>query len=220
MKLTEMLTPGHDWDKEDDERATANRIHALKVQQAIAELDGWELNLVLPKPMNKETGEIFDWTGIAVHEDGNTVPLRIAIWRNKGSSADGNINVTLGSSRVDIDIDSPTETIAKEFKAHYDEMLDEVVELCKLALEDSLLEAIDGILAKTDHEEKNVRIKAKKVVYDPYIADWLSNYKTATIGLVNSPKLAAKLTHKFHDVWLDVLESRLEMLRMDHEGLA
>lgn len=213
MRLSEVID-----DKWDQERATRNRKPALKVQQAIAELDGWELELVPPKPMDTETGEVFHWTGTAVHQpDGNKVPVVIeaapSAHSHWGAPPDefkikGDVHFNFGSASHRVSLDRSLEDIGQSFLAFYQQQLEGMFDAFRdnfiFSLDDVLPDLIDSV------EEKDIPTHAKKDVYTPFITDWLSNPAGESSGLVNSRKFASELVSKIYKEWDDALTDRIE----------
>ena len=164
MRLTEILSDD-DTIKWDRERGIRNRKPALKVQQAIAELDGWELELTPPKPFDPESGEIFHWTGTAVHQpDSNKVPVVIAADDYPGNRG-GDVHFNFGTANHRVDLDRSLEDIGQSFLAFYQQqlegMLDSFRDDFEYALDDELPDLIDSV------EEKDIPMHAKTAVYTP-----------------------------------------------------
>lgn len=227
MKLHEVLTDHAEFDKQ---RATRNRVWALKAQQAIAECDGWTSVLAVPKPMDPETGELFHWTGVATHEpDGNTVRYIVHVDKIiDRNNVDGDLVVgpstpVYGPKRtMIIDLNLPLDVMAAKFEAAYESML---VTVANTKNDHYVAEIEDRFVNEwEDGGEEAVRAAAEEEVFKPDIAKWLTDYENQSNGIVNSKELAAQLVDRLKrsfnaavDDWIDELKARDERRENDEE---
>lgn len=198
------------WDKE---RSIQGRLLALKVQQAIAELDGWELNLIPPKPMDLETGEVFSWTGIAKHDDGNTVKLKIS----KLDDADpGDVyflfDIFHKGHNPSCPLSWSIEQIGVEFIHLYDAKLSEIIDDFEDDFSDRLKTLItnSGVDFSKRREVTSFKEEARREIYIPIINHWLTEFSKMTNDFVNSRELAEKLVSRIEDAWESMLQQEIE----------
>lgn len=205
MKLLAELLE-HDHAALDKARATRHRVWALKAQQAIAECDGWLSELSVPKPMDQETGEVFEWTGLATHDpDGNTLGYTVQVHEN-GSHTEAFLALhqqALISARVDLT--APLDVCAEQFEKLYQRMIQDVVDdqIDSLNIYD-LDDSWPGEAAFREDAEELLNSQA---------AEWLKDYKSLSNGAVNSQKLAHEILAKLEEGWNDKVDSRIDELK-------
>lgn len=205
MKLLVELLEHIDHDKA---RAVKHRVWALKAQQAIAENDGWTSELSAPKPMDEETGEVFNWTGLATHEpDMNALAYAVQVFDH-----DTHTEATL-SFRHDgwprkgmfIDLTKPLDVCAQKFADSYKELLDDVV----VDQSDELQLALHDIDWNGDADD--FRSDAEDIL-DDHLIKWMEDYKQLSHGVVNSRDLANALADRIKADWDAEIDSRIEQL--------
>lgn len=204
--LNELLEHNETYDKA---RATRHRVWALKAQQAIAENDGWTSELSVPKPMDQETGEVFDWTGLATHEpDMNTLAYSVSVFEHDDSRIKATLNFRhLGWPRKGfyINLTKPLDVCSKEFADKYRELLQDVID-------DQVDELNIYDLDDSWPSEEGFHEDAEEI-FNSQAAEWLKDYEKLSNGAVNSQKLAHELLTKIKEGWNDKVDSRIEELK-------